>query len=199
MKKLTWLFISLMSICLLMTPAASHASVFETADLTVSNSFITVGDSFDVTVSVTHSNNFEMLTGFGFDVDPSSQLNNIVLNGYQIGLGYDDVGFGKYVSGLQDIFAPPNMQQAPGQTLLATLSFTALSQGSDTLEVFGAFDGWFYGLFYELTDFGVDGSIDIEVHSQGGGDVGEVPIPAPILLLGTGLCGLGVFRRKIKA
>ena len=198
MKKFTWLFLSLVLVCLLAAPATSHASIFETADFAISDSYIEVGEEFNVTVSVTHSNSSEMLTCFGFDVDPSAQLGNILFKGYLIGTGYEDWGSGNYVNGMQDLFSSDT--QAPGTTLLATLYFKALSVGSDTLEVLGEFDdfNYDYGLFYQSTDIGIDGSIDIVVNGQQNGDVGAVPIPAPILLLGTGLCGLGVFRRKIK-
>lgn len=166
------------------------------ANFTISDSFITVGESFHVGVSVFDDGTLGDLTSFGFDVPQLESLSILSFDGYSLGAGFDD-GFsgGIYFNGLYDPFSGSNAGQ---DVLLVNLSFTALGVGEELLEVSGLFDGLTYGLFYanemEFYDRSIAGSFSIKVNE------GSAPVPEPttLLLLGTGLASLAGFVRKKK-
>jgi hypothetical protein len=161
-------------------------------NLNVLDSNIVVGETFTVQVLLDGNGIDATLLSFGFDVDPSTILNHITYNSSTIGSGFDtDISSGNYVGGSAFLGITDN------NVLLATLSFKALSEGTDTLAIKGLFDGTFYGLYYlddagKEYDFDINASTDITVKPAG------IPEPATMLLLGCGLAGLGVLRKSFR-
>ncbi len=157
-----------------------------TVSLNLIDSSINVGDLFEVEVLADGDDIGEELLSFGFDVsiDFGSFFS---YDGYSLGPGLDD-----------DSFGPGNVASSafPGipddDVLLATLSFTALAEGTDTLTVKGIYDGMFLGLYYEFIATDILDSLDITVESL------PIPEPATMLLLCTGLVGLFGTRQRFK-
>lgn len=162
------------------------------ADFNVLDTYITIGESFDVNVSVYDDGTLGDLTCFGFDVDPLSSLTFFSYDGYTIAPDFWDVGSGG--NNVGGIYAGSN--NAGTDVLLATLSFTAGSTaGTDLLSIKGLYDGWDMGLYYAFDLVGQDifGLTDITIHD----DSPVVPEPATMLLLGTGIVGLfGIGRKR---
>lgn len=159
------------------------------ADLRVLDPFIEVGDIFEVEASVTGEEGWGSLFAFGFEVDPDINLSIITYEGFMIGDGYDPGFFDNPIEGFAGTTPPDN---AGDNILLATLTFKAWNAGVDTLNIRGLLDDWL-GLYFEGEDLlGVDEDLfgDIKIM------VNPVPEPATILLLASGMAGLGVFGRK---
>ena len=139
-KLIILLFLALFITCFTMVKA--HAV---SVSLDVLDDYIMVGETFDVGVWVDGEGIGEVLLAFGFDVDsPETYFSYI---GYTIGSDFLwDSSVGPYnVAGAGMV--------SDDDVLLATLSFSADSFGSDTMSVKGEYDGFFYGLFYSAGCF----------------------------------------------
>jgi len=170
---------------------AIPAQAIPTVSLTLLDSDILIGESFDVEVWADGDGIGLELVAFGFDVSTTGSA--FSYDSYILGTGFDDSSFGpNNVTG--DAF--PGI--ADDDVLLATLSFTGLTEGTGSLKVEGLYDGGFFGLFYETPEwdiigYDIDASMEVSVS-----DTVPVPEPATILLLASGIAGMGVFGRKKK-
>lgn len=148
-----------------------------------------MGDTFEVQVWADGDTIGLDLLAFGFDVsfDGGSMFEYL---GYELASGFDDWSMG-YGNVTADIF--PGI--SADDVLLATLSFSTLALGTDTLNVLGIYDGMFTGLYYslpgwELAGYDIDASLTITAE--------EVPVPEPasLILLTGGLLGCAGMNRK---
>ena len=159
-------------------------------NMNVLASTITVGQAFDVTVTADGQGIGQDLLAFGFDVNATSP--NFSYNSYALGNGFSD---------FSDPFNPNNVAGVafPGistnNVLLATLSFTADSEGTSNLSINGLYDGFFTGLFYAIDGYDAYAETAITV-SPGGAKQFPVPEPETLLLLGVGVCLAVLVTRK---
>ena len=158
--------------------------------LNLLDSYITVGESFDVEVWADGDDIGEGLLAFGFDVSMDYGT-CFSYNGYAVESGFDDDsadGFNPHDVGgsvFEAIF--------DDDVLLATLSFSALAAGTDHLNIWGPNDLDFSGLYYEVGLFDINASLAITIT-----DSVPVPEPSTLLLVGAGLAGLVGMRRKLE-
>lgn len=130
-----------------------------TITLAVSDSHIVVGESFSVDVLAQAALGDGDLTAFGFDVDPNGTLTRVSYDGHTIGPDYTDLSVA-----LNEVVGEYNGIGNAGQNvLLASLDFTALSAGSESLLIQGIFDGEFKGGYYENLDADLAGLLTFTV------------------------------------
>jgi len=179
------LFLMVLSAFFIATSAKATPSV----SFNVLDTDIEAGETFDVEVLLDGDDLGAELLSFGFDVImPATSF--FSYNDYAIGLEFFDDNPTRtpntYVAGCT-IFPDAMVDDY----LLATLSFNALSAGTDTLGVQGIVDGW-YGLYYydPITDtdydFDIDGTTSITINPVGA----PVPEPSTIFLLAVGFVGI---------
>jgi len=185
MKKIMFVFVVIISLMLF----SSKVKAYPTLTLEVLDPLIYPGETFEVNVVVDGVTDVDPILGpdellaFGFDVVyPAS----FVFNGATVGPSFFD-----------DSALFPNTDVAgstfPGisgdDILLATLSFTPSVTGTFTLGIFSDISDPNEGLFTWLyPQIDITNSVDVNV----------VPEPATLLLVGAGIVGLGVIRKKIK-
>ena len=166
---------------------AAHAAII---GLNVLDSNIVVGDNFNVEVRVDGQGIGEDLLGFGFDVAVGGTACSYT--GYQMGSGFDDISDPFNTNNVTGMVIPGISDD---DVLLATLFFSADAAGNGLLSISGPYDGFFYGLFYEESGIGISAETNIVISEMG---PSAVPVPAPILLLGTGLIGITWTRRRMR-
>lgn len=174
--------------------ACASSSKAVSYNFEVLDSSIQVGESFDVAFVATFNSVLEVAT-FAFDLDPLGFLpaNGIIqLNDWSVPLPLTKFSFGEpEVGALGDPFDP-----IFGGTdiLLATLSFTALSAGTESVAVVGPAS---IGQGLELYDFDSDTSEFFDIESSFGVTVNAVPDSSIYAALPMILIGMAAFRRKI--
>ncbi|MDQ8184647.1 hypothetical protein [Pelagicoccus sp. SDUM812002] len=169
----------------------SHAVSY---NYTVLDSNIEVGESFDVAFTATFDDEWEVAT-FAFNVDPLAGLtaNGIIaFNEWSVPDPLEEFSFGPpEVGGLGDPFDP---LFGGTDVLLATLGFTALSSGSETVLVSGLQN---VGQGLALYDYDSDSSELFDIVGSFGVEVNAVPDTRfwgnlPMLLI-----GMAAIRRRL--
>lgn len=168
---------------------AVRAMAVPMVDLVLVDAPSAVGDTFEVEVWVDGDDMGLDLLAFGFDVgfDDGTVFDYV---GYELGSGFDAliIADNRVTA---DIF--PGIVQ--DDVLLATLSFSTLSLGTDTLNITGLYDGMFSGLYYELPDWNPAG---YDIKASLSLKVADVPVPEPatFVLFASGLIGCAGISRK---
>jgi|WetSurMetagenome_2_1015567.scaffolds.fasta_scaffold16742_4 hypothetical protein len=192
LKNLKLFLLTIISGILFSVPAMA----IPTTNFNQVNSPNSVGDTFDIEIWADGDNMDLGLLFFGFDVgfDKGGIFN---YTGYTLGSAFsedDSLGSNNVAA-----FAFPAI--AENQTLLATLSFSTSSLGSDTLRITGLYDGLFSGLYYELMDgeligYDINSSLTITTSEP---EPSPVPESSTVLLLSAGftfLSGMGLRQKK---
>ncbi|MBD5778496.1 hypothetical protein IEN85_03255 [Pelagicoccus sp. NFK12] len=174
--------------------ACASSSKAVSYNFEVLDSSIRVGESFDVAFVATFDSVLEVAT-FAFDLDPLGFLpaNGIIqLNDWSVPLPLSKFSFGpSEVGALGDPFDP---LFGGTDILLATLSFTALSAGTESVAVVGPAA---IGQGLELYDFDSDTSEFFDIESNFEVTVNAVPDSSVYAALPMILIGMAAFRRKI--
>lgn len=177
------LFLAALITCFAIAPALAEVAA-PTVSLKVLDDCIGVGESFDVEVWADGDGIGEELLAFGFNVTFGTCFS---YDGYTIESGFDDDSFG-----LDNVAGSVFEGITDDDVLLATLSCTGLALGICNLGVSGDRETLVEGLFYDFSDFDIDANTDIVVESC----AAPVPEPCTMLLVASGLLGMGVFNRK---
>lgn len=123
---------------------------------------ISVGDTFDVAVGVSGVDYGVQgdLAGWGFTVDTLS-LNILQFEGVAVDANFFDDSF---LFGPDDVVGTITPSGTTSSVFpLATLSFTALDYGVETLNLSGLIDGFFGLYFFDGSEYDIQSSLAIEV------------------------------------
>jgi len=161
---------------------------------------VIVGEVFDVDLTIAGLGNFQPLSLSSYDLSVAFDPSVLSLNNVTFGDQLDLFGFGSYQSwdedpsGLVNVFEVSfdfpwdlDLLQA-GDFVLTTLTFVAQAEGTSTLD---AFANYYLGdSFGDPLDWPetIQGTVTVRA--------AQVPEPSTLLLFGTGLVGIGIFRRK---
>lgn len=184
MKTLTSLIVAMKtSIAALILILSTNANAGLILD--ISSTDIKVGDSFSIDV-IFDNPNLETLESFAFDFNDESLQNVNYTGDSLLNMDFASFGFGADIDKFVVAFDPLNSSRIT----LATLNFTALSVGNETLSLVGD-DGFFTGLF--LVNFGYE-----SIASSISFNVTEVPEPSSLIVLIGGLALLIRNRRILE-
>lgn len=161
-------------------------STATTINLSMDSQTVMVGDSFDVRV-IAEVDDTEEITSFGFNLvfDKSVyQFNEALFTlDFLDNSSFSEMDVTAWAFSLDPL--------TDGDFLLATLSFTSLVEGENSLKITSDIEKgeglWLYG-----NDFALDMTCDIDILSSSA----PVPEPATMFLLGTGLFGFFASRKK---
>lgn len=174
--------------------ACASSSKAVSYNFEVLDSTVKVGEDFDVAFTATFDSLLEVAT-FAFDLDPLDLLpaNGIVqFNDWSVPAPLSKFSLGTpELGGLGDPFDP---LFGGTDILLATLSFTALSTGTETVSIMGPVN---FGQGLELYDYDSDVSEFYNIEADFKVDVTSVPDSSVYAALPIVLVGMAVFRRKM--
>jgi len=182
--------ISMFLFCSLFMVSQAHALSIQLAP---SDANITAGENFTIDVvasGIFDGLFFDEVIAFGFDVNVAD-TSLLAYTGATVNSFFwdDSASFGN-----TDVAGSAFPGVTDNQITLATLSFTALTNGMTTLGIFSDLGDWNEGLIYAFNGpVNLTTYLDLSVSPNSA----PVPEPATIFLFTSGLAGLaGVARKK---
>lgn len=164
---------------------------------------VTEGSSFTIEVWADSEGLDLGLLAFGFNIS-SDDDSFVEYTTYNIESGFEDDNEFLTLLGLDDTGLDIAGSVLEGieydDVLLATISFTAIAEGTATISILGLYDGGFSGLYYETLDGATNGyDINAEITVEVVAGTQPIPEPATLLLLGAGLVGIGGVKKYKKS
>jgi len=157
---------------------------------------IEAGETFSLDVLLNSENtDGSDLSIFEFDVDLSNSI--FTYTGYTLGDAFND---GLTGSGISEVVSGFNFDPTAftyTNFWLATLNFTAVSAGTETLKIKGLLTD-FKGMYYDNGDINPFNDNSFDINTETSIVINEAPVPEPstFLLFSLGLLGLARFGRK---